>query len=83
MIVLTKKHTFRFDCNTSPTLAHVEAKRFLAISTAVKLLPVQQPPCVVDSNFVSDHRPVSIKPRTLHNLHTQERPPSTLTHTLL
>lgn len=83
MLCVFWERKVRYDHNASLTLAYVKAKRFLAISTAVKPLPVQQLPCVVDSNFVSNHRPVSIEPRALHNLHTQERQASTLTHALL
>lgn len=36
--------------------------------TAVKLLSIQQFPCVVDSHFVPNHWPVSIQPWALHNL---------------
>lgn len=50
------------------TLVDTEAKRFLAIVSAVKLLPVQQPPSVMDSHFVPDHWSVSSVSWTLHNL---------------
>lgn len=53
----------------APTFAHIEAKRFFAISTAVKLLPIEQFPSVVDNDSVPYHRLVSIYTLTLHNLH--------------
>lgn len=55
-----------------PTSAHVEAKRSLAISAAVELLPVQQLPCIVDGNSVPDHRPFSAEPGSLHHLQAGE-----------
>lgn len=53
------------------TLAGTEAKRLLAILSAVKPLPVQQPSGVVDGHFVSNHWLVSSVSWTLHNLWRQ------------
>lgn len=58
------------------TFADVEAKRLIAILGGVKLLPVQQPPSVIDGHFVPDHWPF---PRTSWTLHNLQRHASILT----
>lgn len=65
--------TIKSEMHQVPTSAHIEAKRFFAVSTAVKFLPSEQFSSVVDGDFVPNHWSVPIESVAVYYLRREKQ----------